>query len=250
MTVPHRVGVLHLHSDYSHDGRDSIESLRDFATERGISFLGMTEHAEDFDAERFARYVRHCRAASDAAVTIIPGLEFRFPGHSGLHLLALGVGQWIAPGTPAEFFELARTAARLTVLAHPVLAKYRVPELVMDGVDAIEVWNANYNTRYLPDPRAIRLLHSARRRGRDLVGIAGLDQHDRRNDRRVRVLLTGSGPDPLVEIRGGRFINVGLTMSFDPAVSWSPAKLLALSAVRAVYDRIERAQERLSLLLR
>ena len=58
-----------------------------------------------------------------------------------------------------------------------------------DCIDAVEVWNASYNTRYLPDPRAIALLHVVQRTRPAVVGVAGLDQHDAGNDRRTRVVL-------------------------------------------------------------
>ncbi len=184
-----RLGVIHVHSDYSHDGRDSIEALHAFALARGIGFVGLTDHAEDFEPDRYEALQRHCEAVSDARVRIIAGLEYRFNGYSGLHLLALGLSRWIAPRTPADFMVQSRGVTGFTIVAHPVLPNYELPEEVRAGIDAIEVWNASYNTRYLPDPRAIRLLHDIRARRPEVVATAGLDQHDARNDRRTRVLL-------------------------------------------------------------
>src|SRR5688572_5615420 len=149
------VGIIHVHSDYSHDCCDSLESLREFALARNIAFVGLTDHAEDFAPERFERYVRHCRALSDERLTLVPGLEYRFEGFPGLHLLALCLTSWIAPQTPQDFILVARHAAKLTIVAHPTLANYRVPDAIAAGIDAVEVWNATYNTRYLPDPQAI-----------------------------------------------------------------------------------------------
>jgi hypothetical protein len=111
-------------------------------------------------------------------------------------------------------------------------------------VDAIEVWNGNYNTRYLPDTKSIRLVHDVRRRRPDLVATVGLDQHDSRNDRELRVVLATAAADPLAELRAGRFSNVGRTMNLDSRALLSPARLGALSAVRGVYDVVERAQDR------
>jgi hypothetical protein len=240
------IGAVHVHSDYSHDGHDSLERLRALALARGIGFIGLTDHAEDFSRERFAAYVAECAVHSDARVTLIPGLEFRFKGYTGLHLLAFGLGSWIEPRTPAEFMALARTAARWTMLAHPVLCRYEVPDEVLDGIDAIEVWNASYNTRYLPDPRAIRLMRALRERRPTVVGVAGLDQHDGANDRQTRVSIGASETDALDALRGGRFVNHGRTMTFRADVPWSGMMLAGLTAARAVYDRIERTQERLA----
>ncbi len=245
MTDP-RLGIVHVHTHWSHDGRDSLPELALACRRRGIGFVGLTEHAEDLDASRWGEYVAACASASGEGVRLIPGLEFRFAGHKGLHLLALGLARWHEPATPAEFVERVAPDAGFTMVAHPVLTGHRVPDEVLAGVDALEVWNAAYNTRWLPDPRAVELLHQARRRRPAMVGVAGLDQHDSRNDRETRVRLLAEEADPLAALRGGRFENLGRTMRFDPAVSWGPARLGTLRAIRLVYDRIERTQDRLA----
>ena len=240
-----RVGVLHIHSDYSRDGHDTLEELHAWAVDRGIDFIAMTDHAEDFVPELFDEYVAHCASLSDDRVTIIAGLEFRFAGYTGLHLLALGLTEWIQPTTPAEFAEQASRAARFTIVAHPVLASYKVPAEVRAKIDAVEIWNASYNTRYLPDPRAIDVLREIRASRPEVFGTAGLDQHDRTNDRRTRV-FTGPTNDPLGELKAGRFTSAGQTMRFDAPVAMSSARFGALKLVRWAFDRVERTQERMS----
>jgi hypothetical protein len=245
LTDPARTGIIHVHSDYSHDGCDTLEHLGEVSHERGIGFIGLTDHAEDFNRARYEVYRSRCGAYRRPGVRLVPGLEFRFAGFPGLHLLALDLREWIEPATPSEFLALARGRAGFTIVAHPVLPDYRIPPEVVAGIDAIEVWNAAYNTRYFPDFRAIRLLRRARRERPGLVGTAGLDQHDCRNDRETRVILDRPSEDPIAELKAGRFRNRGRTMGFDPAVGWSPLRLAALSSARWVFDGVERLQERL-----
>ncbi|MEP6573676.1 MAG: PHP domain-containing protein [Gemmatimonadota bacterium] len=245
--APGSCGIVHVHSEFSHDGRDSLEGLRDFALEREISFIGLTDHAEDFDAGIYEAYSERCQLLSDDRVRLVPGLEFRFEGFPGLHLLALGLRSWISPATPAEFASQAPGLSGFTIVAHPVLPAYQVPAEVLATIDAIEVWNAAYNTRYLPDPRSMRLLHAAQRNRPEIVGTAGLDQHDARNDRETRVILLRPGaPDPLAELRAGRFTNAGRTMRFGSAVKWGPARLASLTGIRVLYDLMEGMQERVA----
>lgn len=251
VTEHSRVGVIHLHSDYSHDGRDSLECLRDSALERGIGFMCLTDHAEDLDDNIFQEYVRHCHAVSDDRVRLIPGLEFRFNGFPGLHLLALGLERWITPETPGAFLDQASEHARFTVMAHPVYPKYRAPEEVLDRIDAIEVWNASYNTRYLPDPRAMRMVRRRHQSRPDLLAIAGLDQHDARNDRQVRIVLDrGCETDLFGALHAGSFSNKGLTMTFRPDLAWNPGQMIALGSGRILFDAVERVQEYSANLLR
>lgn len=246
LPVRELAGAVHVHSAYSHDGHDPLDRVRDYAVAAGIRFIAMTDHAEDFDAARFGEYVEACRALSDERVTIIPGLEFRFARHRGLHLLACGLDRWFQPATPEDFANGVADAAQLTILAHPILTAYRVPPVVWDCIDAVEVWNAAYNTRYLPDPRAMALLHVVQRSRPAVVAVAGLDQHDATNDRRTRVVLKDPRDlsNPLVAIREGRFTNRGQTMSFAADASLPTATRVGLTAARAVFDRIERTQER------
>lgn len=251
MTDSSRLGVIHLHSEYSHDGRDSIAALHAFALERGIGFIGLTDHAEDFEADRYLSLQQECAAVSDSRVRIIPGLEYRFTGFSGLHLLALGLTKWIAPRSPADFIRQSRGVTGFTIAAHPVLWNYQMPEEVCAGIDAIEVWNAAYNTRYLPDPRAIRFLHQLRATRPEVVGTAGLDQHDARNDRGTRVLLDEETADPLAALRAGRFTNRGTTLRFDSHATFNALAMsglwgarIALDLVNAVHERVMRAIRR------
>ena len=122
-------GAIHMHSDYSHDGLDSLEMLREACIARKIRWVGMTDHAEDISPEVYGEYKKHCAALSDEEVRFIPGLEFRFAGLRGVHLFALDLAEWMRPATPADFFDHADRHARLTVLAHPVLCRYVVPVL-------------------------------------------------------------------------------------------------------------------------
>ena len=241
-----RTGIVHIHSSYSHDGRDTLEELRAFATARGIGFIAMSDHAEDFTSTRFAKFVRHCSSVSDSRLMVIPGLEYRFPGLPGLHLLAFGLRDWITPRTPEEFIAQATPRCGMTVLAHPVLARHQVPETVSAGIQAVEVWNAAYNTRYLPDPRSVEIVHQIRRRRPEVVAMAGLDQHDARNDRELRVVLDRASDDPLAELRAGRFRNVGRTLQFDAAASCRPSRLRALTRARWVLDQVNRLHERVA----
>jgi hypothetical protein len=236
-------GSLHVHSSYSRDGRDSLPDLRQFAVERGLRFLGLTDHAEDFDERKFAAFSAESAELSDGVVSLIPGLEFRFAGLKGMHLLAIGLTHWITPRTPEEYFAAVSGTGVFTIAAHPVYPRYAYPPIVLDRVDAIEVWNAAYNTRYLPDPRAIRLLHSIRSRRPEVVGVVGLDQHDARNDRETRIEVPDDR-EPLDSLREGCFTNIGRTMRFGATVDIGFAQRALLWAGRTALDSVERVQER------
>lgn len=244
-------GAIHMHSDYSHDGLDSLEALRDACIARDIRWVGMTDHAEDLDPEVFQEYTTHCAALSDERCNMIPGLEFRFAGFRGVHLFAVGLATWMQPKTFEEFFEATSGTHCFTVLAHPVLCHHVVPQIVLDRIDAIEIWNTNYNTRYLADPRAISLYHRLRAERPDVVATVGLDQHDSRNDRGVRILLDADDArDPVAALKAGRFTTTGRNASFDSRASIGASDLRKLRVKRALLDVTNRAHDRVIFVLR
>ncbi|MEP6690699.1 MAG: PHP domain-containing protein [Gemmatimonadaceae bacterium] len=232
-----RVGVVHVHSDYSRDCDDSLEQIHAVAAARGISFVALADHAEDFEPELFDEYVAHCARLSNDRVALVPGLEFRFARHVGLHLLALGLSRWMRPATPDAFCSEAVDAATLTVLAHPTLTGYRVPASVTASVGGVEIWNARYNSPLAPDPRAMRMLHDLRVT-RHAVAIAGLDQHEVATDGGIRVLVDRTASDPIAELAAGRFVNVGRTMRIGSDGAVTRGRLGTVHAARWTIDHL------------
>jgi hypothetical protein len=239
-----------VHSDFSHDGRDSLASLVQFGLDRGLDFIALSDHAEDLTAERFLEYRRQCEIVSVPMCRLIAGLEFRFAGYPGMHLMALGLRTWLEPSTPEQFVMHAPNACELTVVAHPKLCNYVLPAAVSETIDAIEVWNGTYNTRYLPDPRAIRMVHELRRRRPQVIATVGLDQHDRRNDRELRVEVEDRIPNVLEAIKRGRFTNRGRTLTLNPAAALGFGRLPLLTVARTALDTVDRVHERLHTMVR
>lgn len=238
------LGAFHMHSDYSHDGLDSLEQLREVSIERGIGWVGLTDHAEDLDDDIYAEYVKHCASLSDSMFAYLPGLEFRFAGYRGMHLLALGTRGWYAPKTPEDFFAWASENAQFTVLAHPGTCRYAPASIVRDRIDAVEVWNAGYNTRYIPDPRAIDLYRSIAAQRPDVVATVGLDQHDSSNDRGVRTVFEAD-TDPVQQLRSATFTSMGRNLTLDSRATLPPSVIARLRVQRRLLDLVNRTHDRL-----
>lgn len=242
-------GAVHVHSDYSHDGRDSLETLRDAAIAHGLRWIALTDHAEDFDAALFREYLAHCAALSDVGLQFVPGLEYRFPDARGIHVLALGVTTWIEPGSIAPFFEQARTRATMTVLAHPISCAYKPPAVVLEHVDAIEIWNVRYNSDVLPDPRALELFHAAHARRPEMVATLGLDLHDSTKFPRSRIVAAiepETAGFTLSTIKNGSFSSEGRWLALDAGASLDEGGMRSLRRRRAMLDLTLRSRRRLA----
>src|SRR5206468_2984299 len=86
------VGILHVHSNLSYDGQNTLAEIAALAKLRGYRFVGMSEHSDTFEPQRMAYLVDECRRLSDASLLMIPGLEFTCDNR--LHLLALGIDRY------------------------------------------------------------------------------------------------------------------------------------------------------------
>lgn len=239
------LAVMHVHTEWSHDGSDSLAAMSDFAVRERLRWVFLTDHAEDFDERRYRSYINACRDSSTQAHELVPGLEFRFAAFPGLHLLALGLRQWIAPQTPEEFCLAATDNAQFLVIAHPITTRYNVPDAVLAGVHALEIWNARYNTKYLPDGTAIQLWQDAQRKWPGILATCGTDQHNLLKEGRLRIELP-STDDPFASLRSGRFRNRGIALRVSAAPHWGQARHFLVSGLRQTIVRLKRWRNRRS----
>lgn len=159
---------LHVHSEASFDGRDSVELILEQAEAVGLDGVAITDHDETW-ATREA-----VERASAYDLVVIPGMEV---SSAAGHVLSLGTAESIPAGLPfAETLERIRSHGGIAVVPHPyqesrsgVLANITGEELT--AADAIEV----YNSRLLTGRANRQARRFAERH--DLPMTAGSDAH-------------------------------------------------------------------------
>lgn len=238
------IGIVHVHTSYSHDGKDSIADLAAWARDVGIQFVSITDHAEDFDTEKWSALVAECAEHSDQRLHLFPGLEFRFAGFTGVHLLACGLREFISPETPEAFIREATPRCTLTIGAHPVIWRKPCPPDVLASLHAVEVWNGGYNSRFLPDPKAFDMVARLRASGTSTLATVGPDQHDRRKDPHLRIRADAAAPDALDAIRAGRYVSEGMSMRVPSDGNIGFARRAALGVGRLTFDVAKRSRDR------
>ncbi len=159
--------AAHLHSTFSYDGKLTLLELRELLEQHGVSCAFMTEHADDFTAQKFADFARGCAEASTPEFLFIPGLEV---AHKDAHILMLGLRGFPQGGSLRDFKALSGFA----VLAHPHRNHYLLEPQMREVTDAVEVWNSQYDGKHALRPRAEWL-----RRGDDKKIFVGWDLHRR-----------------------------------------------------------------------
>ena len=184
--------LLHAHSRYSYDGVRTVGELAEWGASRGLDFVFLTEHTNDFDDAKMKRLVAECDACSDRACRVIPGLEFSVQG--GFHLLGLNVRRFTPLIELASAARFIREQGGIAILAHPARYGARWPqEEAIAQLDGIEAWNARYDGRFLPPGRLVE--HGLRQKCASGAGLlfGGQDLHDTTHHRVVITTVGGEG---------------------------------------------------------
>lgn len=168
-------GIIHCHSTYSYDAKMSLRELRELFVQNGIQFVCMTEHADELTKERAAAFVGECESLSDATFRFIPGFEVPY---RRAHILMIGMRDFF--GSYAPDLDALRVWTRhvpFVVLAHPVRNRFVVEDGLLDQIDALEVWNQQYEGKRVPRVRSLKLYDRLKRKKETLVAIGGIDFH-------------------------------------------------------------------------
>ncbi len=168
-------GIIHCHSTYSYDAKLSLPDLKTLCIEKGIQFVCMTEHADEMTEESGDAFVRECEALSDESFLFIPGFEVPYE-----HAHILMIGKRTFHETYARTIEMLRAwreDAGFVVLAHPVRNAFKVSEELLHEIDALEVWNQQYEGKRVPRTRSLTLFDTLQKQKKTLVATGGVDFH-------------------------------------------------------------------------
>lgn len=214
-----QTGIIHVHSRFSHDGQHTLEEIVLLAKRRGYDFVGLTEHAESFDAEKMASLVQECQRLSTAELLLIPGVEFACG--PDLHILGLGIQRFTNLLDPVAVARFVRAQGGLAIIAHPGRSHFTIPAGLETHVDGIEVWNARYDGRFVPDVRTIAFWDNLKGRARSLVAVGGQDLHEIRAQCHVKLSVACAvleQPAILVAMRSGRLSISNSYFQFHPGI--------------------------------
>ena len=215
-------GICHVHSRWSYDGCHDLAEIGEAARTRGLDFILMSEHNRTLTEASMAAFVSECEAVTRASgVLVVPGIECEAtPDY--VHVLGYGVRTLVSERRVGAIAEAIRAAGGFSVLAHPLYrdAAARVAADELHRLGGWEVWNGKADGRWYPGADAVRRLVELRRRGAQLVPMAGADLH--RLEAYPGIVLEVACPAPaaveiLAALRRRAYRVVGAAWSFAAA---------------------------------
>jgi len=122
---------LHIHSNFSNDGKSTVDEILAAAAERGLGCIAITDH-NSFEAYGLVK--------DNGKIIVIPGIEVS--SEEG-HILAYGIDRDIPRGmTIKETIDKIREAGGVAFAAHPYrwwsgLGEKNTLENDFDGIEAL-----------------------------------------------------------------------------------------------------------------
>lgn len=124
---------LHVHSDHSDDGKQTVEEILSRCKELGIGAVAIADH-NVFEAHKDAE-------ALNSGIIIVPAMEVTSKGG---HIIALGISAPVPQGrSVAETIELTHAAGGIAVAVHPYRARSGLGKKNVrnNEFDAVEIAN-------------------------------------------------------------------------------------------------------------
>ncbi len=239
-------GIIHVHSNYSYDGQHSLEEIAKLGVERGYSFIGMSEHSDTLSEENMVRYVKECEKSSASGCLMIPGIEFTC--ENDLHFVGLGVRHYTSAKDPVKVAEFIHQQNGIGIMAHPIRYNYSIPPYLAGIIDGIEVWNAGYDGRFVPNGSSLNFLKDLRSHHKKLLAFGSQDLHRITNQPHVQLLVSCDrlGEEEILEaLKEGRFTFSNPYFELDPRREQRWWKLAQFTLGRRIYTLAKRIRDRL-----
>lgn len=162
--------VLHVHSNYSYDGKLSLSEIKSHAKKNAVTCVFMSEHADELSTQKGSDFIDECRTLSDSDFLFVPGVEVSYEGN---HILCYGIKKYEKKLASLEMLKDFFSDGAVLVWAHPHRGSFAISEDIKKMLTGIEVWNSQYDGKYAPRTRSLFLY----KKSQIPFAFAGIDFH-------------------------------------------------------------------------
>lgn len=192
-------GVIHVHTDLSHDGRLTPLELKQLFMRHNLQFACLTDHSQDVQEDQFALLREQCQKLSESDFVLIPGLEYSC--ESEVHIMGIGIENMTRATGYVEVIDHIHAHGGMAVLAHPTKANYPLSRDWLGKLDGVEIWNRAVDSKYLPQTRSIRTFFDLQQAHPHLTPFFGLDLHRERGYQDHAMEIEGSSLDAVAIVQ-------------------------------------------------
>ena len=182
--------AVHVHSDWSYDGRVPLAELAALFAAGGYHAVFVCEHDRGFSASDKRAHEAACSEASQAGALLIPGIEYAGP-QDHIHVPVWGPVPFLGEGRPtADLLAEVAIHGGTAVIAHPRRhdAWRMIEPAWLPLVAGMEIWTRKWDG-WAPNPWAVAQVSAA-----GLVPVVSLDLHRRNQMFPLAMELSVSGP--------------------------------------------------------
>jgi len=138
------IGMLHVHTIFSYDGKIGIEELWKKARKEGLSFIVLADHVETLlERKNIGKFLEKVEGY-DSFPFIIPGFEYTCSPR--VHLLAIGIKGIVENyKDPVHLIESTHREGGLVIWGHYDFKLKECDIEILSKVDGVEIWNRKYD---------------------------------------------------------------------------------------------------------
>lgn len=204
-------GIFHVHSNFSHDGKNSLDEIVKTCKKKGLDFCVLTDHYEDFNKATFNEYLREIgRINSRKDFFLIPGIEISF---GDIHIITFPLEDYLNIENKI-IIDYLREQSLFTVVAHPSKNDFEKLGKIIKYVNGFELWSQRADGNYFP---TLKFVKKVKRNNIFLKKIKffGLDLHDIKDpiNNVLEVNITNSNAEMgliIDSLKKGNFNNINL----------------------------------------
>lgn len=135
--------LFHIHSDWSYDGKWSLEKITKVFRRLGIRAIFTFEHDRDYTQKKWQEYREYCASLSNEEFIIVPGIEYSDPNNR-VHICVSGLDRFLGEGLDIDYLlKKIKEHKGTAILAHPA-RKSAWKDFKPSWAEAllgVEIWN-------------------------------------------------------------------------------------------------------------
>jgi len=240
-------GALHIHTEFSHDGKLALASVAELYRSRGFQFICIAEHSQDMDEQKVEVLRQQAQSLSGPSFIIIPGIEYSCK--DALHIVGVGSDRLLDTCNPVQLVREIRAGGCFAILAHPRRIYWDCSPDLASNLNAVEVWNVRYDGKYLPSPQALEFFNSMKLMNPKLLAAVGDDFHGLGGCYPLDCHMSVNSLDResiLNALILGRYEIGSLSYRVAAGSSFSPAALACFRALRLPLDCAKAVRNKIS----